>query len=53
MITRRNLLVAIFAPFHARRRRRAAVIRRLLEFGRGRRLRGLRIRDLIDDGRRF
>ncbi len=54
MLTRRILLLSALLPLRtATRRDRARVIRELLEFGRGRKLGGMRIRDLIEEGRRF
>ncbi len=54
MITRRGVPVAMLVPVQtSARKERAEVIRELMEFGRGRKLRGMTIRDLIEEGRRF
>lgn len=54
-ITKRGMPVAILVPAEPRPRKdRKQVIAELKEFGRGRSLRkGTKIRDLIEEGRRF
>jgi prevent-host-death family protein len=53
-ITRHGKPVAQLVPTPpAQKRDRAEVIRDLLEFGRGRKLEGASIRNMIDEGRRF
>lgn len=53
-ITRHGKPVAqLVPPPRAQTRKRADVIRDLLEFGRGRKLDGTSIRQMIDEGRRF
>jgi prevent-host-death family protein len=53
-ITRHGKPVAQLVPTPpAQKRNRADVIRELLEFGRGRKLDGVSIREMIDEGRRF
>lgn len=53
-ITRHGKPVAQLVPVTATRQQaRVEAIRELREFGKGRRLDGLKIRDLIDEGRRI
>ncbi len=53
-ITRRGIPVARLVPANGGRLRdRDEVIDRLLAFGKGRSLKGLKIKDLIEEGRRF
>jgi prevent-host-death family protein len=53
-ITRHGKPVAQLVPTPpAQKRNRADVIRELLEVGRGRKLDGMSIREMIDEGRRF
>ena len=53
-ITRRGKPVARLVPVgDPQRRDRADIIRDLLEFGRGRKLKGITIREMIEEGRRF
>ena len=53
-ITRHGKPVAQLVPAPpAQKRSRAEVIGDLLDFGKGRRLDGMSIRDMIDEGRRF
>ena len=52
-ITKHGVPVAMLVPVSASPRgNRGEIIDRLLEFGKGRRLRGLAIRRLIEEGRR-
>ena len=53
-ITRRGAPVAMLVPVAAPvKPKRDDVIQQLIEFGKGRSLRGLTIRELIEQGRRF
>jgi len=53
-LTRHGVPVAILAPVEpSAKPDREAVIRALEDFGKGRRLRGMTIRQLIEKGRRF
>jgi prevent-host-death family protein len=53
-ITRRGKPVAQLVPTPpAQKRDRAEVIRDMLAFGKGRKLEGASIREMIDEGRRF
>ena len=53
-ITKRGVPVAMLVPVPSSPKRdRTEVIQQLLEFGKGRSLKGLTIRDLIEEGRRF
>ena len=53
-ITRRGKPVAQLIPTPpAQKRDRAEVIRDMLAFGKGRKLEGASIREMIDEGRRF
>ena len=47
--------MAQLVPFAAprKKRSRAEVIKELLEFGKGRKLKGQSIREMIEEGRRF
>ncbi len=53
-ITRHGKPVAQLVPLSAsRKRRRADVVKDLLDFGKGRKLKGRSIRQMIEEGRRF
>ena len=53
-ITRRGVPVAMLVPVPSSPKRdRAEVIQQLMEFGKGRSLKGLTIRGLLEEGRRF
>ena len=54
-ITKRGVPVAVLVPAQSRpRKERKEIIAELKEFGRGRILpRGIEVRDLIEEGRRF
>jgi prevent-host-death family protein len=53
-ITKHGVPVAMLVPVErAANRDRREVIRELKEFGKGRRLDGMTVRDLIEEGRRF
>lgn len=53
-ITRRGKPVALLAPAPATKARdRSAVVRDILAFGKGRKLKGADIREMIEQGRRF
>jgi prevent-host-death family protein len=53
-ITKHGVPVAMLVPVErAATRDRREVIRELKEFGKGRRLDGMTVRDLIEEGRRF
>jgi len=53
-ITRHGKPVAQLVPVTAPpKRNRAEIIHDLLEFGKGRKLEGLSIREMIDEGKRF
>lgn len=53
-ITRHGKPVAQLVPFATPQKRdRAEVIKDLLEFGKGRKLKGQSIREMIEEGRRF
>ena len=53
-ITRHGKPVAQLVPISSpQKRSRSEVIKDLLEFGKGRKLEGLSIREMIDEGRRF
>jgi prevent-host-death family protein len=53
-ITRHGKPVAqLVPPSTVQKRKRADIIRDLLDFGRGRKLEGMSIREMIEEGRRF
>lgn len=53
-ITKRGVPVAMLVPVPSSPMRdRSEVIQQLMEFGKGRSLKGLTIRNLIEEGRRF
>ena len=53
-ITRRGKPVTRLVPVGvSQRRARTDIIKDLLEFGKGRKLKGLSIREMIEEGRRF
>ncbi len=51
VITRHGVPVAVLEPVSPRRRNVKEVIAKIEEFARGRSLRGLKIKDLIEEGR--
>jgi prevent-host-death family protein len=53
-ITKRGVPVAMLVPLDSSTKRdRDEVIRQLQAFGQGRRLKGIKVRELIEEGRRF